>query len=99
MHVPQAGYQEFTRGIDDACARRGLDTLADCSDAAVGDRDRDVFARRSPRCVNDRGVLKDDALRNRALSNRALSERKRQEGSETEQPEEQTDPTSCLASD
>ena len=86
VHVPQAGDQEFAGGIDDAGARRRLDAPADRGDAAVGNRDRDVFARRSAGRIDDRGVLKDDTL----------SERNRQEGSETEQPEEQTDPTSYL---
>jgi len=62
MHVPQAGDQEFAGGIDDARARQGLNALPYGGDASVGDGDRDVRARRRAGCVDNRGVLEDDAL-------------------------------------
>jgi hypothetical protein len=89
MHVPQAGDQEFSGGIDNAGAGRSHETFADGSDPPIGDGDRDILARGSAGRVDDR----------RVLEKYGLGQSGRQEGGETEQPEEQTLPTSCSASD
>ncbi len=58
VHVPQAGNQEFTVGVDEGCAarRREITTFSEVDDAAARHHHRHVAASRCTRRIDDGDV-------------------------------------------
>ena len=95
VHVPQAGDQKLSSGVDDlranARAGRGLHAEAYGNNTPATDSDRDILARRRAGSIDNRGMLDDDIL-----SDDILSKDGWKEYSESEQPAGEQTILTCL---